>query len=131
MRVLIKNGRVIDPTNNIDEPKDLLIEKGKIKALETSGKIRIDAGERTAVIDAKSCVVCPGLIDMHVHFREPGFEYKETIESGCQSAAAGGFTSVAVMPNTNPVNDTRSVTEHILSLARAKGIIKPIRPTQK
>jgi len=68
-------------------------------------------------------VVCPGLIDMHVHFREPGFEYKETIESGCRSAAAGGFTSVAVMPNTNPVNDTRSVTEHLLSLAKTKGII--------
>tara|TARA_B000000460_G_scaffold10143_1_gene7291 strand:+ start:1 stop:1107 length:1107 start_codon:yes stop_codon:yes gene_type:complete len=60
---------------------------------------------------------------MHVHFREPGFEYKETIESGCRSAAAGGFTSVAVMPNTNPVNDTRSVTEHLLSLAKTKGII--------
>ena len=123
MTVLIKNGRVIDPTNDLDEPKDLLIDKGKIKALESPGKINIGTGEKPSIIDAKDCVVCPGLIDMHVHFREPGFEYKETIESGCRSAAAGGFTSVAVMPNTNPVNDTRSVTEHILSLARTEGII--------
>ena len=123
MTVLIKNGRVIDPTNDIDEPKDLLIDKGKIKALESPGKIKIGTGEKPSIIDAKGCVVCPGLIDMHVHFREPGFEYKETIESGCRSAAAGGFTSVAVMPNTNPVNDTRSVTEHLLSLAKTKGII--------
>ena len=123
MTVLIKNGRVIDPTNDLDEPKDLLIDKGKIKALESPGKINIGTGEKPSIIDAKDCVVCPGLIDMHVHFREPGFEYKETIESGCRSAAAGGFTSVAVMPNTNPVNDTRSVTEHILSLAKTEGII--------
>ena len=123
MTVLIKNGRVIDPTNDLDEPKDLFIDKGKIKALESPGKINIGTGEKPSIIDAKDCVVCPGLIDMHVHFREPGFEYKETIESGCRSAAAGGFTSVAVMPNTNPVNDTRSVTEHLLSLAKTKGII--------
>ena len=123
MTVLIKNGRVIDPTNDLDEPKDLFIDKGKIKALESPGKINSGTGEKQSIIDAQDCVVCPGLIDMHVHFREPGFEYKETIESGCRSAAAGGFTSVAVMPNTNPVNDTRSVTEHLLSLAKTKGII--------
>ena len=123
MTIVIKNGRVIDPANGLDEPKDLLIDKGRIKALESPGSISFDAGEKPSVIDAKGCVVCPGLIDMHVHFREPGFEYKETIRSGCQSAAAGGFTSVAVMPNTNPVNDTRAVTEHILSLARTEDII--------
>ena len=123
MTLVIKNGRVIDPANGLDEPKDLLIQKGRIKALESPGNISFDTGEKPSIIDAKGCVVSPGLIDMHVHFREPGFEYKETIKSGCQSAAAGGFTSVAVMPNTNPVNDTRAVTEHILSLARAEGII--------
>ena len=123
MTIVIKNGRVIDPANGLDEPKDLLIEKGRIKALESPRSISFDAGEKPSVIDAKGCVVCPGLIDMHVHFREPGFEYKETITSGCRSAAAGGFTSVAVMPNTNPVNDTRAVTEHILSLARTEDII--------
>jgi len=123
MTIVIKNGRVIDPANGLDEPKDLLIDKGRIKALESPGSISFDAGEKPSVIDAKGCVVCPGLIDMHVHFREPGFEYKETITSGCRSAAAGGFTSVAVMPNTNPVNDTRAVTEHILSIARTEDII--------
>ncbi len=123
MTIVIKNGRVIDPANGLDEPMDLLIDKGRIKALESPGSISFDAGEKPSVIDAKGCVVCPGLIDMHVHFREPGFEYKETITSGCRSAAAGGFTSVAVMPNTNPVNDTRAVTEHILSLARTEDII--------
>ena len=123
MTLVIKNGRVIDPVNSLDEPKDILVHKGIIKAIEAPGNISFDAGEKPSVIDAKGCVVCPGLIDMHVHFREPGFEYKETITSGCQSAAAGGFTSVAVMPNTNPVNDTRAVTEHILALARTEGII--------
>ena len=123
MTLVIKNGRVIDPVNSLDEPKDILVHKGIIKAIESPGNISFDAGEKPSVIDAKGCVVCPGLIDMHVHFREPGFEYKETITSGCQSAAAGGFTSVAVMPNTNPVNDTRAVTEHILALARTEGII--------
>ena len=123
MTVLIKNGRVIDPINNLNEPKDLLIDKGKIQSLGAPGKTNIANREKVSIIDAKNCVVCPGLIDMHVHFREPGFEYKETIESGCNSAAAGGFTSVAVMPNTNPVNDTRSVTEHILSLAKKEGIV--------
>ena len=123
MTIVIKNGRVIDPANGLDEPKDLLINKGKIKAIKSPGTISFDAGENPSVIDAKDCIVCPGLIDMHVHFREPGFEYKETITSGCRSAAAGGFTSVAVMPNTNPVNDTRAVTEHILSLARTEDII--------
>ncbi len=123
MTLVIKNGRVIDPANSLDEPKDILVHKGIIKAIESPGSISFDAGEKPSVIDAKGCVVCPGLIDMHVHFREPGFEYKETITSGCQSAAAGGFTSVAVMPNTNPVNDTRAVTEHILALARTEGII--------
>ena len=123
MTLVIKNGRVIDPVNSLDEPKDILVHKGIIKAIESPGSISFDAGEKPSVIDAKGCVVCPGLIDMHVHFREPGFEYKETITSGCESAAAGGFTSVAVMPNTNPVNDTRAVTEHILALARTEGII--------
>ena len=123
MTVIIKNGRVVDPSNNLDAPKDILIDKGKIKAIESPKKINISDIEKPFVIEAKGCVISPGFIDMHVHFREPGFEYKETIESGCQSAAAGGFTSVAVMPNTNPVNDTRSVTELILSQAQAKGIV--------
>jgi dihydroorotase len=124
MTVLIKNGTVIDPANNINTAKDILIIKGIIESIEPPGKLDTVNLNNPQIIDAKGCIVCPGLIDMHVHFREPGFEYKETIESGCQSAAAGGFTSVAVMPNTNPVNDNRSVTELILSLAKSKGGIK-------
>jgi len=124
MTVLIKNGTVIDPANNINAAKDILIIKGIIESIEPPGKLDTVNLNNPQIIDAKGCIVCPGLIDMHVHFREPGFEYKETIESGCQSAAAGGFTSVAVMPNTNPVNDNRSVTELILSLAKSKGGIK-------
>jgi dihydroorotase len=123
MAVLIKNGRVIDPYSSLDAPKDILIDKGKIKAIEAPESINNSQVGKPLVIDARGCVVSPGFIDMHVHFREPGFEYKETIESGCQSAAAGGFTSVAVMPNTKPVNDTRSVTELILAQAQAKGIV--------
>lgn len=118
MKLLIKNGRVIDPANQLDGNFDLLVEKGVIKSVEKAGKLQ-DA----KVIDAKGMIVAPGFIDMHVHFREPGFEYKETIQSGCESAAVGGFTTVAVMPNTNPVNDNRSVTELMQSAARRNGIV--------
>ena len=123
MKILIKGGRLIDPANNRDGLYDLIIEKRKVQAVEKSGKCSAKDMEGAEIIDAKGLVVSPGFIDMHVHFREPGFEYKETIETGCQSAAAGGFTSVATMPNTDPVNDTRSVTEFILRKAREKGII--------
>ena len=123
MTLLIKNGRLIDPANNIDGQFDLLIEKGKVKAIEKSGELKGIEVNDDNVIDASNLIVSPGFLDMHVHFREPGDEYKETIQTGCESAAAGGFTGVAVMPNTNPVNDTRSVTELIISQAKAKGIV--------
>jgi len=123
MKILIKNGRLIDPANHRDGLYDLLIEKKKIVAVEEKGKLSEAEAGASEVIDAEGLVICPGFIDMHVHFREPGHEYKETIETGCQSAAAGGFTSVAVMPNTDPVNDNRSVTEYMLRQARAKGIV--------
>jgi dihydroorotase len=116
MRILIKGGNLIDPANKKNGQFDLLINKGKIEAVEPKGKIvDISNGE---IIDAKGAIVAPGFCDMHVHFREPGHEYKETIETGSHSAAAGGFTTVAVMPNTSPVNDNRSVTEFILSQAK-------------
>ncbi len=119
MKILIKGGRLIDPANGIDGPHDLLIEKGKVKQVASPGGIQESQSEGSKVIDATGLVVSPGFLDMHVHFREPGYEYKETIETGCQSAVAGGFTGVAVMPNTNPVNDNRSVTELILSQSKA------------
>jgi dihydroorotase len=116
MQILIKGGHLIDPANKKNGQFDLLINNGKIEAVEPEGKIKnIPNAE---IIDAKGAIVAPGFCDMHVHFREPGHEYKETIETGSQSAAAGGFTTVAVMPNTFPVNDNRSVTEFILSQAK-------------
>ena len=116
MQILIKGGHLIDPANKKNGQFDLLISKGKIEAVEPEGKIKDIPG--ADIIDAKGAIVTPGFCDMHVHFREPGHEYKETIETGSQSAAAGGFTTVAVMPNTSPVNDSRSVTEFILSQAK-------------
>jgi dihydroorotase len=114
MNLIIKNGHIIDPANNINEKLDLLVSDGKIVKLGKTGSL--SAGDAT-VIDAAGKLVVPGLIDMHVHLREPGFEYKETIATGTASAKAGGFTAVCCMPNTNPVNDNRSMTEFILSQA--------------
>lgn len=121
MRTLIKGGHLIDPANKKNGKFDILINKGKVEAVEPEGKIKDVANAE--IIDAKGAIVAPGFCDMHVHFREPGHEYKETIETGSQSAAAGGFTTVAVMPNTSPVNDNRSVTELILSQAKATAIV--------
>ena len=124
MKLIIKNGRVIDPANNIDGQYYIVIDKGLIQSVTPAGKGKDDSSAK--VIDAKNCIVAPGFMDMHVHFREPGFEYKETIESGCESAAAGGFTTVAMMPNTNPVNDNRSVTELMITRAKAHGKIQAL-----
>lgn len=112
--LFIKNGRIIDPANNVDRQGDLLVVDGRI----VDPADGIPSGVRE--IDALGCWVVPGLIDMHVHLREPGEEYKEDILSGTRSAAAGGFTGVACMPNTKPVNDSRAVTSMILAQA-AKG----------
>ncbi len=114
--VVLTNGRVIDPVNGIDRKADLLIENGRIAALE-NGTQKQRSGVRE--IDLRGCWVVPGLIDMHVHLREPGEEYKETIQSGAKAAAAGGFTAVACMPNTRPVNDNAAVTTLILQKAAA------------
>jgi dihydroorotase len=124
VKLIIKNGRVIDPANNIDGKFDVVIVKGLIQAVTPAGKGKEDASAK--VIDAKDCIVAPGFLDMHVHFREPGFEYKETIATGCESAAAGGFTTVAMMPNTNPVNDNRSVTELMISQSKAHGKVQAL-----
>lgn len=123
MKTLIKNGRVIDPSNSLDGLFDILVEKGKIESVQKKGSMAKSDLGNVKVIDASGWIVAPGFIDMHVHFREPGFEYKETIQTGCESAAAGGFTTVAVMPNTDPVNDNSSITEMILSSAKARGSV--------
>ncbi len=117
MKLLVRGGRVVDPAQGLDRVLDVLIEDGRIARLGESLK----PGRGAEVVDASGLVVAPGLIDMHVHLREPGQEYKETVESGTRAAAAGGFTGVAPMPNTAPVNDNRSVTQHILSAAADHG----------
>ncbi|MFZ2055351.1 MAG: dihydroorotase [Candidatus Aminicenantales bacterium] len=118
MRLLIKNGRVIDPSSRTDETLDILIEKGKILALGP----RIE-GAGIPAIDASRLVVAPGFIDMHTHVREPGQKEKEDIGTASRSAAKGGFASICAMANTNPVNDTRAVTEYIIAEARKRAIV--------
>jgi dihydroorotase len=114
--ILVSGGRVIDP-GRVNGPADVLIDGGRITAV--GPKLKAPAGAH--VIDATGKVVMPGFIDLHVHLREPGFEYKETIASGAAAAVAGGFTSVCCMPNTSPVNDNQSITEFILEKARVAG----------
>ena len=108
---LLQNGRIIDPHNNVDSEGDILVVNGNIAP--TGDKVPEDV----SVIDVNGCWIVPGLIDMHVHLREPGEEYKEDIVSGTKAAAAGGFTGIACMPNTHPVNDSASVTSKILARA--------------
>ncbi|MBW2170873.1 MAG: dihydroorotase [Deltaproteobacteria bacterium] len=120
--MLIKGGRVIDPETGVDRVTNVLIEKGKIVSIG-KGKTQTTK-DKAKVINASGRIVTPGLIDMHVHLREPGHEYKETIETGCLAAAHGGFTTVCSMPNTDPVNDNQSVTDYILKKARMAGTVR-------
>ncbi|HSO71755.1 MAG TPA: dihydroorotase [Thermodesulfobacteriota bacterium] len=120
MGLLLKDGLVLDPAQNLEERRDLLIENGRVAILGAPGSV---PGEAHQVVDASGLWICPGFIDMHTHLREPGQEYKETVETGGRAAAAGGFTSVACMPNTMPVNDSATVTRYILEkAAEARGV---------
>ncbi|MDR1727912.1 MAG: dihydroorotase [Acidobacteriota bacterium] len=116
MQLILRQGRVIDPSQKLNNVMDVGIDDGKIAAL--APKV---AGKGRKEIDVRGLVILPGFIDMHVHLREPGREDAETIESGCAAAVAGGFTGVACMPNTQPVNDSEAVTAFILSRAREAG----------
>lgn len=118
-KLLIKGGRVVDASTKRDGVFDILVEDGKICAIEENISI-----EDTKIIDAQGLMVLPGLIDMHTHLREPGFEYKETIESGTKAAAAGGFTTIACMPNTKPVIDNAFLIEYIKLKAKREGYAK-------
>jgi len=120
MSLLIRQGRVVDPASGIDGVQDVLVVDGRIGTVGPG----LRAPQGTQVIDAAGKVVCPGFIDIHVHLREPGFEYKETVASGTRAAAAGGFTAVACMANTVPVNDNRAVTDYILAKARVEGVVR-------
>ncbi len=120
MKHIVRGGRVVDPSQGIDARLDLLIEDGHVTRLEE----HLEGAPEIDETDATGLVVTPGLIDIHVHLREPGFEYKETVATGLRSAAAGGFTAVACMANTQPVNDHRAVTELIINQARQCGYAK-------
>lgn len=117
MNLLIKGGRVIDPSQGLDKVADVVVERGLVKEIGTG--LAAPAGAET--IDAAGKYVIPGLIDMHVHLRDPGLEYKEDIVSGTAAAVAGGFTSVCCMPNTKPVIDNKAVATYIIAKARAEG----------
>ena len=119
MRLLIKGGRIIDPSQQMDRTADLLIEDGLVKSIDDSISI-----EGVEILDAAGLIVAPGFVDLHVHLREPGDEYKETIASGVAAAVAGGFTSICAMPNTTPVNDNASVTRFIIDKAREAGLAR-------
>lgn len=125
MRIIIKGGRVIDP-GSLDGTMDVYIESGTIAGLADEGVEGGPFGENDAdrVIDAGGLIVAPGLVDMHVHLREPGEEYKETIETGIRAAAAGGFTCICCMPNTKPVNDCVEVTSYIVNRAESFKSVK-------
>src|SRR5438045_2117549 len=122
MSVVLSGGRILDPSRNLDREGDLGIEDGRIAGIVAAGSASGDH-----VRDVRGKLVTPGLIDIHVHLREPGHEYKEDIESGTRAAAAGGFTTVCCMPNTNPPNDCRAVTDLIVNRAREVGRAR-VRP---
>ena len=121
MKVLIFNAHVIDPSQNLDAKKDILISDGKISSFFEPGSFSSHVDQK---IDAKGNYVAPGLVDLHVHFREPGGEHKETIETGSRSAVAGGYTSVLCMPNTYPVNDAPEITKLMFDRARATNLCR-------
>ncbi len=118
-RLWIHGGRVLDPSTGRDEIADLLLEDGRIAAVEPSLRVEDATG-----LDASGCWVAPGLVDLHTHLREPGAEYKEDIASGGRAAAAGGFSAVVCMANTDPVNDDPSVTDYILDRARQESPVR-------
>ena len=122
MLTVIKGGRVIDP-GNLDDILDIVIADGNIVEIKQDA-LAGDANKESKIIDASGKIVAPGLIDMHVHLRDPGYEYKETIETGSRAAAFGGFTAICCMPNTNPVNDCRQVTEYIVKKAVKADIVR-------
>jgi dihydroorotase len=120
MSLVLRNGRVIDPANQVDTVQDVLVDGARIARVGPG----LPAPEAAQVIDVGGKVVCPGFIDIHVHLREPGYEYKETVASGTRAAAAGGFTAVCCMANTRPVNDNRAVCDYIRAQAETEGVVR-------
>lgn len=122
MTILIKGGRVINPATRMDEAADVLVENGTVKEIVKGIKAKADR-----VIDAKGCYVMPGFIDLHVHLRDPGFEKKETIETGCQAAAHGGYTTILAMPNTKPVVDNADIVNYVHNKAQNVGVVNVLQ----
>ena len=123
MTIWIRDGKIVDPVRGVIQKRDIIVERGRISRILKAGAFK-EKGPKLRTIDASGKVVVPGLIDMHVHLREPGHEYKETIRTGGKAAVAGGFVGLACMPNTDPVNDSSSVTEFILRQARKSNLVK-------
>ncbi len=124
--LVIKNGRLIDPASKTDKITDLKIEGGKITSIGNLAREEGAEKNQPPVIEIDACGkwMVPGFIDMHTHLREPGEEYKETIQTGTRAAAAGGFTTVCCMPNTKPVNDNSSITGFIIEKAQSEGVVE-------
>jgi dihydroorotase len=122
MAMWVKDGLLVDPVRGVAEERDLIIEGGRVERILPRGELK-DPGPRLKIIDASGKVVVPGLVDMHVHLREPGQEHKETILTGSRAGVAGGYTGLACMPNTDPVNDSPWVTELIIERAREAGLL--------
>jgi dihydroorotase len=120
MRQVLRGARLIDPGQGIDEPKDLLIDRGRVEAILKPGEKVSEARE----IELDGLVMTPGLVDIHTHLREPGYEWKETVATGAEAALYGGFSSIACMANTDPVNDNPAVTEYILERARLADLVQ-------
>jgi dihydroorotase len=123
VRIWIRGGKIVDTARGVMQKRDILVERGRISRILKAGVFK-EKGPKLRTINASGKVIVPGLIDMHVHLREPGHEYKETIATGGKAAVAGGFVGLACMPNTDPVNDSSSVTEFILRQARKSNLVK-------
>ena len=122
MTILIQNGQVINPATGMNEVADVLVENGVVSKIEKGIKEKADRK-----INAKGCFVMPGFIDMHVHLRDPGFEEKETIETGCRAAAHGGYTTILAMPNTKPVVDNPDVVNYVHNKAKTVGLVNVLQ----
>jgi dihydroorotase len=124
MLLLLKNGRVIDPSRGLDAIADVVIEKGRVVRVGAGAAGSYGTERDVRVIDCTGKWILPGMVDIHTHMREPGYEYKEDIRSGTRAAAIGGFTTICAMPNTNPVNDNRAITEMMVAKAREVGVVR-------
>lgn len=124
MLLLLKNGRVVDPSRNLDAVADVVIENGRVLRVGPNAAASFSTDRDVRVVDCTGKWILPGMVDIHTHMREPGFEYKEDIRSGTKAAAIGGFTTICAMPNTNPTNDNRAITEMMVSRAKEAGVVR-------